>query len=176
MKEKKEFYTMEEFLEELKTPFTLWERVRYGVPRFFSDLYWAIKHRIIPKHKYHIIRTGLKPGYYDPDTRILHCIFSEVYNWAEYNNPIIAENEEYVSVYDRPLTLKDDGEWLVNEKNGRTSHFIGDQNVKLLVDAAEWWGDNKDKFFDEYGEEGGFDMELKKHLGNIIQRLDYLWY
>lgn len=44
---------------------------------------WAVLHRIIPKHKYHIVRTDLEPGYYDPMTRILHATMNEVKEFVE---------------------------------------------------------------------------------------------
>lgn len=36
------------------------------------NLYWWLMHRIHPRYRYHIVRTGLTPNYYDEDTLILH--------------------------------------------------------------------------------------------------------
>lgn len=36
------------------------------------DAYWWVRHRIDPNHRYHVLPTGLKPGYYDIDTLMLH--------------------------------------------------------------------------------------------------------
>lgn len=44
--------------------------------RFFGwldDLKWAVIWRLHPRHQYHLVRTGLPPGYYDQDERILHA-------------------------------------------------------------------------------------------------------
>lgn len=35
------------------------------------DAWWAILHRFHPSHRYHVIKTGLRPGYYDTDIRML---------------------------------------------------------------------------------------------------------
>lgn len=36
----------------------------------------AIQYRISPRHQYHLVNTGLRPGYYDEDTRMLHACMS----------------------------------------------------------------------------------------------------
>jgi hypothetical protein len=46
-----------------------------------SDLMWGIRYRTYDK--YHVIRTGLKPGYYEIDTRMLHCNFSLLVSYVE---------------------------------------------------------------------------------------------
>ena len=33
----------------------------------FKRVYWWVVHRIIPRHRYHIVRTGLRPGFHDVD-------------------------------------------------------------------------------------------------------------
>lgn len=170
------FETFEEFRDWLFRPRTFWERVRYGIPRFFSDMYWAFKYRFVPKHKYNIIRTGLKPGYYDPSIKITFGIFEEVSRWVEHNNPIICEDDEYECVYDRALTLLKDGTWAVNEKNGKESKFIGSMKTKLLVDAADWWKENKDKVWNDDMEDSEITNQVKQHLHNIIDNMEQLWY
>lgn len=37
-----------------------------------SDAKWWLLHRFHPGHRYNVIRTGLKPGYYDVDELMLH--------------------------------------------------------------------------------------------------------
>jgi hypothetical protein len=48
-----------------------------------KDIYWWIKHRIDPRHRYHVIKTGLKPGYYDIDHLLLHGCFSLLVRFVE---------------------------------------------------------------------------------------------
>lgn len=38
-----------------------------------SDAKYWVYYRLHPDHKYHIVVTGLEPGYYEPDTRLLHA-------------------------------------------------------------------------------------------------------
>ena len=58
----------------------------YKLKTWWSDTYWWFVHRINPRHRYHIINTGLTPGYYDPDIRILAGIFKEVITFINENH------------------------------------------------------------------------------------------
>lgn len=48
------------------------------------DRYWKVIHTIHPWRRYHIVDTGLPPGYYDPDTRIMHAMFNELKKFVEF--------------------------------------------------------------------------------------------
>lgn len=50
------------------------------------NIYWWIIYRCVTKHKYHIVQTGLKPGYCDPGERLLAAIFTEVTDFVANNN------------------------------------------------------------------------------------------
>ena len=39
-----------------------------------NDTLWAFRYRFDPRHKYNILKTGLKPGYYDPDIQIMYAV------------------------------------------------------------------------------------------------------
>lgn len=47
-----------------------WYRLRITVEVWASDIKWWFLWRFHPRHRYHIVRTGLKPGYHDTDKRI----------------------------------------------------------------------------------------------------------
>lgn len=55
-------------------PLISWLGKKVFIPSY--DLSWWVKHRLMPTHQYHIIRTGLKPGYYDTDEVMLHGCFA----------------------------------------------------------------------------------------------------
>jgi hypothetical protein len=40
------------------------------------NAWWMLMHRFHPRHRYNIVRTGLPPGYYDPDTRMMHAMMT----------------------------------------------------------------------------------------------------
>lgn len=47
---------------------------------------WWLMHRLHPKHRYHIIDSGLTPGYYDVDTLILNGCFSLLCRYVEHEH------------------------------------------------------------------------------------------
>lgn len=58
-----------------------WNCTNFGKLRFIRDLYWDVMYRVHPKYKYHIVNTGLKPDYYDPDIRIAAAILKEAHDY-----------------------------------------------------------------------------------------------
>lgn len=52
-----------------------------------SNGFWWVRHRIDPRHRYHIVRTGLKPGYHDKDDLMLHACFSLLARFVERECP-----------------------------------------------------------------------------------------
>ena len=53
----------------------LWIKATHRLLRHSSNGIWWLRHRFVPKHRYNLVCTGLKPGYYDHDTRMLHACF-----------------------------------------------------------------------------------------------------
>jgi hypothetical protein len=48
-----------------------------------SKVYWWVTHRVCPRHRYHVINTGLAPGYHDIDALMLHSCFSLLVRYVE---------------------------------------------------------------------------------------------
>lgn len=64
----KVFNTVEEMLADIKASYQRlpWHtKMRWAITRNLHDFRWAILYRLHPKHRYHVVRTGLKPGYRD---------------------------------------------------------------------------------------------------------------
>ncbi len=59
----------------------IWGDIRHKV----RNIKWWFFHRFHPKHRYHVVRTRLEPGYYDPDTLILESCFALLCDFVEYN-------------------------------------------------------------------------------------------
>ena len=47
---------------------------------------YEILYRVHPGHQYHLVRTGLKPGYYDADYLMLHACFALLCRYVEDEN------------------------------------------------------------------------------------------
>jgi hypothetical protein len=48
-----------------------------------NDAFWAILHRIHPRHRYHVVQTGLRPGYHENGTRIMHATMTVFVEYVE---------------------------------------------------------------------------------------------
>ena len=48
-----------------------------------KNAWWWLMHRLHPRHRYHIIRTGLPAGYHEIDTRLLHGSFALLEEYVE---------------------------------------------------------------------------------------------
>lgn len=59
-----------------------WE---YDVLSTLRDIKWWILHRIHPKHRYHIVKTGLRPNYYDPCTLMFVASFELLCEFVAHN-------------------------------------------------------------------------------------------
>lgn len=63
----------------------IWETLpdfwNYKVVRKFRDTKYWFRYRTTDK--YHVVKTGLKPNYYDPDTRMLHVNFQILTDFVE---------------------------------------------------------------------------------------------
>ena len=64
-------------------------RSRILSKQYYRSIYWWIQHHFNPRHRYHIINTGLKPGYYDIDHLMLFGCFSLLCGYVERENPSI---------------------------------------------------------------------------------------
>lgn len=60
---------------------TLPDFIYFYIKSPIKDTYWWIIHRTFDK--YHIVNTGLKPGYYDVDTLMFHSCFSLLVRYVE---------------------------------------------------------------------------------------------
>lgn len=78
---------------------------------------WKIKYRFISKHKYHIINTGLKPGYYDPSTTMLYSWMNLLKNFMEVGAPEIDWENAATEHADAWKDLKEIYGWWLNYDN-----------------------------------------------------------
>lgn len=124
------------------------------------EFVWKIIHRVHPKHRYHVVKTGLKPGYYDPDVRIL------------YSNMNLMK--EFVEI------TKDTVDWDSDE---------GHQHAwNELQDIYKWWEgyeellESRDKALNSPNYEEYFDFENRVHdeeqkmLIRLMKIRRYMWY
>lgn len=67
----------------------------YKIKRILHDLKWEFIHRYVERHQYNVLRPKtLEPGYYDPDTRILHACMEDLRNFYERGAPQVVWEED----------------------------------------------------------------------------------
>jgi hypothetical protein len=72
---------------------TVWPIYRIG--RRILDGIWWIRYRVDPRHKYHLIDTHLKPGYYDIDGLMLHGMFSLLRRYVDDEHEGVESLEKF---------------------------------------------------------------------------------
>lgn len=107
---------------------SLYRRVLLFPAWRLRDLKWAILHRFHPKHRYHVVKTSLKPGYYDTTDRIL-----------------AAMGDEFARFYERALVdehhIWDYSEVEVNNDSGMTIEYITERMHvwETMGEIYDWW-------------------------------------
>lgn len=100
----------------------------WRIGKKINDLLWQFKYRYVKRHKYHLIDTGLEPGYCDIDHIMLHGMFALLTRYVD-------EEHEGVDA------LKSWGEELCDSTNGMAAHSDHAQGEKELEAVAlyNWW-------------------------------------
>ena len=126
---------------------------------FSRDLYWGILHRIIPKYRYHVAKTNLKPGYYDPQVRITCVIFEETCAFVKYE-----EDESNFWRTDWSDTPEHQAAW------------------DAFKAAADFWEKNRPEHgylemdVDTWEEEEKIEKEVRELAKKVIDNIRYMWY
>lgn len=61
--------------------------LRLRVERFLHETKWWFLHRFHPSHRYHVIHTGLEPGWRDRDYLMEHLIVKLLIDFVEDEKP-----------------------------------------------------------------------------------------
>jgi hypothetical protein len=145
--------------------------------RRITDFWWEIKYRTISEHKYNLVDTGLKPGYYEIETRMLYSCFSLLCSYVEKQMP--SRSSKYSKI--KILTQKDyvnnlEDYVMFNEREGFTEHAKHYRDIKELY---LWWKQylqnlENDPFFDIDNEEESYKEQNEK-LTKLISLRGFLW-
>lgn len=188
-----------------KHPFRYWlgETVPHIINTWLmhltNGLYW-FKYRFQNKHKYHLIDTKLKPGYYDIDFRLLHGVMSLVVDYVEREHQTTdPESWSYwPSVVECAIKDKNKRNELVNANIEETlEHNLMPSNqinaILTVNDVYHWWKnvypfrkENKSTvcsedtdplklFFEDDSECCDFSLRLSEEY-KVRQVVKELWY
>lgn len=115
---------------------TLTFKLRYFINRII-DVKWWFLHRFHPKYRYHVIKTDLKPRYYDTDTRILYNCFKLLNDFIEHEADSIdwkGSSDEHFEAY---CTMKELWYWWncirpTEWENFYEEHFTFEKEYNLM--------------------------------------------
>lgn len=146
---------------------------------------WGFKHKYLPRHKYHIVRTSLEPGYYDPDIRILYATMDMVREYVEITRDVVDWTsdpghehawKELQEIYD----------WWVNEYPNRENELpeLPDVDLnKIFRNDDQDDSDTKERKKEwrrisnlQFEAEQQWKEKEKEMLIRVMNIRDYLWY
>lgn len=152
--------------------------------------YWPFIHRFHPKYRYHIIKTDLKPGYYDPDTRIAHAIFSVFSEFMKYNIENKVVNWEGDDLHANFWTEANEiYDWLKNVRQFREEKFEKEHPFPKIPENIDIFEIHDKKHRDkpfakevekysqlETEEKNKWEQDDEEMMIRIIQIRKFLWY
>lgn len=167
-----------------------------ALPLFFAKIenrisyfYWWFKHRLHPKHQYHIVRTNLKPDYYEIDTRMLYACFSLLTEYVE--NVLVKsvivniDNFDFLSTTEKGIKALNEM-IKFHEEESNLEDFESQKELmishkKLYEETKElysWW---KIKYLPsensyDYEQEQKRIEEEQEMLIRLIKIRGFLWY
>lgn len=104
----------------------------------FQKIKWWFFHRFHPKHRYNVVKTGLKPGYYDCDIQMFHACFSLLVGFVERE----CAHMEWVlssmgwSKLPKPKSQEDRERYGLSYLDGMAKNH---EEYKTLKDLYIWW-------------------------------------
>lgn len=119
--------------------------------RLFRSLKWWFFHRFVPLHQYHIIRTSLRPGYYDPCMRLESAIFDVTKEFWDNTKHLIDWNSDK---YHKEAA-----------KVFQSATDFWNRSRKILQEGEVWGQEERD-----------LRAQSEKHLLGILKNLDSMWY
>ena len=184
--------------------FLLWSLpcwYEYRFRKFFTNIKWWFLHRTF--YRYTSVKChGLKPGYYDVDTQMLHACFGLLVNYVEHEAAWSFEIGKYRYHFwelwkPRFKKSREKGiAWLAWQyKASGEKPWEGaedrepDPNLLLIIDLYNWWTERYLKFDSKtyYKSDGTFDGDayctesdkLDKEADEMLAKLtnvrNYLW-
>lgn len=110
----------------------LWEQLPCRIRFRVSGFIWAIRHRTI--NKYHVIKTDLKPSYYEIETLMVHGLFSLLVRFVEEEHKGVNDLQDYIMFLKKS---KKDDENIPEEQRYDYDYDI--QSHQEALRLYHWW-------------------------------------
>ncbi len=129
--------------------------------------------------RYHIVNTGMEPGYYDTDTRMLHVNFNLLVDFVEIEKAWMntwTDRSKYskLSWFDkkfRRFRSPEDGIAYLNWEINQTELVHQAKAAKEVLDLYTWWKETRPNRPDPYVEANYYEVfkgkTLRDHLVEV---------
>jgi len=131
------------------------------VPRYFAvkkmrldDAIWWVKYRTMKKHNFHIVDTGLNPGYHDSDEILLHSSMAVLVDYVENSNhggSGVGEKglADYIKFCKESLNQKNWADWERKQSKKQKDQRIANDTRNLngckeILFIYHWWKIGRD--------------------------------
>lgn len=172
----------------------IWRKIRRSARKLTRNLrwmprniYWWFVHRLVPRHKYHVIYTGLTPGYHDGFDRIVWGSFTileqhvkirpdysddridpKLSTWKRYEEYVNRE-ADYLNKMEVEFANDIDGIYR-QEDIDLTKRNL--EKYRKILDLYVWWIHYKPDYFDQ---ENLNDWKEKwDKLRELVEIMDFL--
>lgn len=140
---------------------------------YVTENIWKFKHRFIPKHKYHIVDTGLPPGYHDPSESMLYAWMNMLKRFMEIGAPQVEwdATKPHAEAFEK---MKKAYNWWLNYDNRLEKirkALDDDDQVEITNEDG-----TKGKMFKSFILEEELEKEADEMLKLIIDVRGFLWY
>lgn len=193
---KTSFWTYLKRLDEGNVERKLRVNIVYPVLRFFKDIKWFVLYRTT--HRYHVVNSGLPPGYYDVDTVMLHTAFNLLKKfvevelaWTQYccnkqerkNKPWWMTSKRYVKLHGQRLGQQHLDYWH-SAKGTRDAKNSEIQQKELthiqkkdkeILDIYLWWINRDLRVSGNWKQETKNNKEDEQMLIRLAKVRLYLW-
>lgn len=122
--------------------------------KFVTEPIWQLKYRLVPRHRYNIVRTGLKPGYYDQDMRLLHAAMTLLDSYVDEVGGIeeleewTGELAEFLEPYGQGAADSQREAQEAFAEVWKWWHYWRPEREKLEKELLDWWHDDRYSGYD----------------------------
>jgi len=145
-----------------------------------NDMLWELRYRFDPRHKYNILKTGLEPGYYDPDIQIMYAVMNAFATWVETNDAL----DSKIILAQEPVFEEQETEDYYQSRKDSFDDFREAYRLWLKFERDPLgYSDRVCLTKNDYGTLGynwDLDREIKdesaRMVGLVVKHLNHLWY
>lgn len=117
-------------------------RAIYNAFKKVSDIKYWFMYRFLPEHKYHVVYTDLKPGYYDIDEVMLHACMKLLRRYVEDELHGVKEIQDWIDELKKSADNKD----YFTEVHSKSQL----QHLEDTLEIYNWWMFQRQKEWELY--------------------------